>query len=121
MCRLQSTLGRFRSVNKFHSPVLVPAQGAAQRRQIGQLAQQARNGRQSCVFYILQSRFQSHFVTNSERSMIFRYVATVAEPMKLSRSNSQSQGENNRETCTLGSRCRSPVPQHFSDSNGRPC
>ena len=40
--------------------------------------------------------------------------------MKLSRSNSQSQGENNRETYPSGPRSRSPVPQHSSDSNRSP-
>ena len=51
--------------------------------------------------------------------MVFRYIVRLAARMKLSRSNSQSQGENNRETCPTYPRSRCPVPQHFSDSNGR--
>ena len=52
--------------------------------------------------------------------MVFRYVAHGAAAMKLSQSNSQSQGENNRETCPTDPRCSYSVPQHFSDSNRSP-
>ena len=117
---LQGSLGSLRAVDQFHPPVLVASAGMAQGGQIGQFPQQPRHGRQSGFFHVLKSGFQRHLVTNSERSKVCDLYCACRCAMKLSRSNSQSQGENNRETYATSPRSSRTVSQYFGGSNRSP-
>src|ERR1700722_12804941 len=120
MSRLQRALGGLRSVDRFQSPMLVASLRTAQRSQVSEFAQQATHGGQSRLLQILQGRFQRHVVTNSERSKNLKHIATSIAAMKVSRSNSQSQGENNHETNPLDPRSRSAFLEYSGNSNRRP-